>query len=482
MEFSSPSREPSGRVSIMAGSLTGLLLLQAVSWASGEWCPCIPKSFSYSSVACVCNATYSEYRTIQANCTGTGKHYTLHPPGQKFQKVKGFGRAVTDAGALNILALSPPAQNLLLKCCDFSICTYTYVDTPDDFQLHNFSLPEEDTKLEIPLIHRALQLAQRPVSLLASPWSSPTRLKTRGVGNGKGSLKGQPRDIYHQTWARYIVKEGISKDHKLQFWAVTAENEPSAGLLSGYPFQCLGFTPEHQRDFIARDLGPTLANSTHHNVRLLMLDDQRLLLPHWAKVVLTDPEAAKYVHGIAVHWYVDFLAPAKATLRETHHLFPNTVLFASEAFWEQSVRLGSWDRGMQYSHSIITPPLSHVTLTYTLWGPPVLKPPVPCGRLDRLEPIIVDITKHMFYKQPMFYHLGHFSKFIPEGSERVGLVASQKNDLDAVALMHPDGSTVVVVLNRSSKDVPLTIKDPAVGFLETISPGYSIHTYLWRRQ
>lgn len=74
-------------------------------------------------------------------------------------------------------------------------------------------------------------------------------------------------------------------EHKLQFWAVTAENEPSAGLFSGYPFQCLGFTPEHQRDFIARDLGPTLANSTHHNVRLLMLDDQRLLLPHWAQVV-----------------------------------------------------------------------------------------------------------------------------------------------------------------------------------------------------
>ena len=74
-------------------------------------------------------------------------------------------------------------------------------------------------------------------------------------------------------------------EHNLHFWAVTAENEPSAGLFTGYPFQCLGFTPEHQRDFIARDLGPTLANSTHRNVRLLMLDDQRLLLPHWAQVV-----------------------------------------------------------------------------------------------------------------------------------------------------------------------------------------------------
>lgn len=80
--------------------------------------------------------------------------------------------------------------------------------------------------------------------------------------------------------------------------------------------------------------------------------------------VLADPEAAKYVHGIAVHWYLDFLAPAKATLGETHRLFPDMMLFASEAcvgskFWEQSVRLGSWDRGMQYSHSIIT--VSHLS-------------------------------------------------------------------------------------------------------------------------
>lgn len=86
----------------------------------------------------------------------------------------------------------------------------------------------------------------------------------------------------HLSPARFL---DAYAEHKLQFWAVTAGNEPSAGLLSGYPFQCLGFTPEHQRDFIARDLGPTLTNSEHGSVRLIMLDDQRLLLPRWAQVV-----------------------------------------------------------------------------------------------------------------------------------------------------------------------------------------------------
>lgn len=546
MEFSSPPRgecsRPLDRAGVRAASLTGLLFLQVISWASAlaSACapshpgarPCSPKSFGYSSVVCVCNATYcdsldpltlpapgtfSRYEstrsgrrmerslgTIQANRTGTGLLLTLQPD-QKFQKVKGFGGAMTDAAALNILALSPPARNLLLKSyfseegieyniirvpmasCDFSVRTYTYDDTPDDFQLRDFSLPEEDVKLKIPLIHQALALAQRPVSLFASPWTSPTWLKTNGAVNGKGSLKGQPGDIYHQTWARYFVKFlDVYAEHKLHFWAVTAENEPSAGLLSGYPFQCLGFTPEHQRDFIARDLGPALANSAHRDTRLLILDDQRLLLPHWAQVVLADPEAAKYVHGVAVHWYLDFLAPAKATLGETHRLFPDIMLFASEAcvgskFWEQSVRLGSWDRGVQYSHSIITNLLYHVA-GWTDWNLALNPEGGPNWVRNFVDsPIIVDIAKDTFYKQPMFYHLGHFSKFIPEGSQRVGLLASQKNSLDVVALTRPDGSAVVVVLNRSPKDVPLTIEDPGVGFVETLSPGHSIHTYLWSR-
>ncbi|XP_003999772.2 lysosomal acid glucosylceramidase isoform X2 [Felis catus] len=536
MERSTPPREerpePPGRGGVLAARLVGLLFLQAVPWASGAR-PCNPKSFGYSSVVCVCNATYCDsldpltlpapgtfgrYEStrsgrrmelslgpIRANRTGTGLLLTLQPD-QKFQKVKGFGGAMTDAAALNILALSPPARNSLLKSyfseegieyniirvpmasCDFSIRTYTYDDSPDDFQLRDFILPEEDVKLKIPLIHQALELAPRPVSLFASPWTSPTWLKTNGAVNGKGSLKGQPGDLYHQTWARYFVKFlDAYAEHKLRFWAVTAENEPSAGLFSGYPFQCLGFTPEHQRDFIARDLGPTLANSTHRDVRLLILDDQRLLLPRWAQVVLADPEAAKYVHGIAVHWYLDFLAPAKATLGETHRLFPDTMLFASEAcvgskFWEQSVRLGSWDRGMQYSHSIITNLLYHV-VGWTDWNLALNPEGGPNWVRNFVDsPIIVDITKDTFYKQPMFYHLGHFSKFIPEGSQRVGLLASEKNGLDTVALTRPDGSAVLVVLNRSPKDVPLTIEDPAVGFMETLSPGYSIHTYLWRRQ
>ncbi|XP_038624984.1 lysosomal acid glucosylceramidase [Tachyglossus aculeatus] len=512
--------------------LRGLLFVQLLSWTTGAR-PCVPRSFGYGSVVCVCNATYcdspgpltlpapgtfSRYETsragrrfelsqgaIRPNRTGRGLLLTLRPQ-QLFQRIKGFGGAMTDAAALNILGLSPPAQDQLLRAyfsedgieynvvrvpmasCDFSIRVYTYADSPGDFQLLNFSLPEEDTRLKIPLLHRALALAARPVSLFASPWTAPVWMKTNGAVNGKGTLKGQPGDRYHRTWADYFVKFlDAYAAHGLRFWAVTAENEPSAGLLSGYPFQCLGFTPEHQRDFIARDLGPALAASAHSATRLLMLDDQRLLLPRWAQVVLGDPSAARYVHGVAVHWYLDFLAPANATLGETHRLFPDTMLFASEAcvgskFWEQSVRLGSWDRGNRYSHSIISNLLHHVA-GWTDWNLALNPDGGPNWVRNFVDsPVIVDLAHDAFYKQPMFYHLGHFSKFIPEGSRRAGLDASGPSELEAVAVLRPDGAAVVVVLNSSFRDVPLTLEDPATGFVESLVPAHSIHTYLWRRR
>lgn len=55
--------------------------------------------------------------------------------------------------------------------------------------------------------------------------------------------------------------------------------------MSGYSFQALGFTPEEQRDWVAKDLGPALHVSSFKHTHILILDDNRLLLPLWAKVV-----------------------------------------------------------------------------------------------------------------------------------------------------------------------------------------------------
>ncbi|KAL8184497.1 UNVERIFIED_CONTAM: hypothetical protein K2H54_018467 [Gekko kuhli] len=498
--------------------------------------PCNRKYFGRDSIVCVCNSTYCDthdpvslppagffikYESSKtgkrlAQSQGTFQDRTFMPdtvlvlePTQRYQIVKGFGGSVTDAASINILSLTPDTQNNLLRSyfsedgieynviripmasCDFSMRLYTYDDWPNDYELKHFSLAEEDVKMKIPIVHRAKAMSKKPISLFASPWTSPIWMKTNKDWKGKGSLMGEAGNKIHKAWANYFIRflDEYAK-RNLTFWGLTAENEPTAGLVANYPFQCLGFTPEQQRDFIALDLGPALVNSSHKDIRLIILDDNRVHLPHWAKVVLgEDSQAARYVHGIGVHWYLDFIAPIDDTVGLTHEMFPDYFLLSTEncagaQFWERDVILGDWDRGNRYSRSILAN-LNHNVIGWMDWnlaldlegGPNWVK-----NYVD--SPIIVDVASDTFYKQPMFYHMAHFSKFIPEGSQRIGLSTTQKFlacSLEHVALIRPDGAAVVVVLNRSAKSISFGLSDMK-GLIVTEIPPNSIQTYLWRRE
>lgn len=79
----------------------------------------------------------------------------------------------------------------------------------------------------------------------------------------------------------------------------------------------MGFTAETERDFVKEDLGPTLAKFGYSDVKLMMLDDARFFVESWADTMLGDPQTAKYVSGIALHWYNEGLVPPEL-LTATH--------------------------------------------------------------------------------------------------------------------------------------------------------------------
>lgn len=73
------------------------------------------------------------------------------------------------------------------------------------------------------------------------------------------------------------------------------------------------------------------------------------------------------------------------------------------------------------------------------------------------SPIIVDSDKQVFYKQPMFYAMAHFSKFFVTDSQvigsevRGGMKKSCTNikGVTIVSAIHPDNNVVVVtILNK----------------------------------
>ena len=219
---------------------------------------------------------------------------------QKFQEIFGFGGAFTDSAAVNIYDLENAdiIENLMASYfdpngldyttgrvnmggCDFSTRPYTLVDTPGDVDLETFELQEEDF-LKIALIKKANTFRETPLKIFSSPWTAPPWMKSNNDYKGKGYLLPE----YYQAWANYFVKfldaykaEGI--DH----WGLTAQNEPVDGLVPGFTFNCMAWNASTQRDWIVEYLGPSLENAGYSDVKLMIHDDQRPLVPKWAREV-----------------------------------------------------------------------------------------------------------------------------------------------------------------------------------------------------
>jgi glucosylceramidase len=59
--------------------------------------------------------------------------------------------------------------------------------------------------------------------------------------------------------------------------------------------------------------------------------------------------------------------------------------------------------------------------------------------------------------QSSYFYLGHFSRFIKPGAQRL-LCAASRQDLEVTAFVNLDGSQVLVVLNRSEAAIRYKLK------------------------
>ena len=96
------------------------------------------------------------------------------------------------------------------------------------------------------------------------------------------------------------------------------------------------------------------------------------------------------------------------------------------------------------------------------------------------SPIVVNASSMEYLKQPMFYALGHFSKFISPDSVKIDLNKSvNQTGLEVVAFERIDNSTVLIALNKNDGPIQMNIVDNDLGQLKTDLPGKSIQSYIW---
>ncbi len=403
---------------------------------------------------------------------------------RRFQTMLGFGGAFTEAAAITWQKLSPVVQKQVLvdyfsksaghgyrlcrvhmNSCDFALGNYAHVEQAGDTALKSFNIARDKLAL-LPFIQAARAVAGENLNLLVSPWSPPAWMKTSGQMNQGGRLKPECR----QAWARCYVKfiqayeaEGVP------VWGVSVQNEPDATQRWD---SCI-YSAEEERDFVRDYLGPELALAGLGRVHIVIWDHNRDLMVERASVMYADPEAAKYVWGTGFHWYGENHFDH---VQQVHDAWPDMHLLFTEGCQEGGPHLGEWELGERYACSIIND-LNRWTVGWIDWNLVLdeLGGPNHVGNMCS-APIIVDTAHDALLHQSSYYYLGHFSRFVQPGAQRV-LCAATRQNLETTAFINQDGSIAVIAMNRTEQAIAFKLNANGQQALTEL-PARSIATYL----
>jgi glucosylceramidase len=158
----------------------------------------------------------------------------------------------------------------------------------------------------------------------------------------------------------------------------------------------------------------------------------------------------EYIDGLAVHWYADRVTPTDL-LDETANAYPDKFIIATEAcagsqpYEVRKPVLGMWKRMEEYTMDIIED-LNHYVSAWVDWNLLLDEDGGPNYAQNYVDAPIISNGKEV-YKQPMFYALGHFSRFITPDSVRIKSKPSNQY-VKATSFIRPDGYTVVVLYNQ----------------------------------
>lgn len=457
--------------------ITRILLLVCFLVAGGLQAEAQKKSISYSPIVNKVTV-YTTAENTDYKLTPTSNDYfkpfgqpvetqvcVFVDPTKTFQDFVGIGGAITDASAETFAKLPLDIQEQVLTAyfdkdkgigynlirtnihsCDFSSGSYTYIDE-GDAELKSFDI-KHDKQFKIPLIKKAIKKADGKVTFYASPWSPPAFMKSTNNMLQGGKLLPE----FYQPWANYFVKFIKSYEKEgIPVWGITIQNEPMAKQT----WESCIFTAEEERDFLVNNLGPTMHKEGLQDVKIMMWDHNRDLIYQRAQTYFADPEVKKYVWGLGFHWYEDWSGgePMYDNLRKVKEAFPDMHLLFTEGTAENfdSTEYNMWSLGEEYGESMIHD-FNNGAEGWTDWNILLDETGGPnhVGNFC-FAPLHGDTRTGQLKYTNSYFYIGHFSKFIKPGAKRI-IASPSRSQLLSTAFLNPDGSVVVIVMNKTDKE------------------------------
>lgn len=413
------------------------------------------------------------HRTMAA--TGHPMAVVTLRPEERFQTIVGFGAALTEAVSHVLSYLSAEDRDQVLSdhfspsghgytlarshlnSCDFSLGHWATVETPGDTALETFDMTQPDRYL-VPLIRDAARHAGR-LGLMITPWSPPGWMKTNGRMDQGGKLLPEYRAVWADTFVRYLEE---LRNRDIEVWSVTIQNEPAAVQR----WDSCEWTAEEEADFAVEFLKPRLKARGFGQVKVLVWDHNRDLLWDRAQASLGRPGALDAVDGLGVHWYSGDQYDQVAACAQA---WPDKVLVFTEGCVEGGPRFGQWFTGERYGHNLIGD-LNAGMHGWIDWNLALDLQGGPNHAHNYCDaPVLVDTAAGKAHYQSSYWYLGHFSRFVKPGAQRIGadlwvgwVPASPDGRggglVESAAFRNPDGTVAVIVMNRTEADLPYSVK------------------------
>lgn len=402
----------------------------------------------------------------------------------KYQKVTGFGAALTDSSAWLINELPPSSRDTLMNqlfdpstgaglsmvrlpmgASDFTATgNYSYDDMPagqTDPTLANFSI-QHDLPYIIPELKQALSL-NPSIKIMATPWSPPGWMKTSDNMIG-GTLK----DKYSRTLAHYFVKfiqaygrAGVPVHY------VTPQNEP----LNAPTWPGMALTPAQETKLVAQ-MGQAFA-ANRLSTKIIAWD-HNWDVPSYPESIFNNPATADYAVGAG--WHIYSGTPIYQTL--THNDYPGKESYLTEATggdWQASKQVAfrdaldtwliggtrNWANGVMLWNIALDPdkgPLNSDTNGIGI-----------CRGLVTIDPKTGDVSYNADY-----YALAQISKFVKPGAYRIYSNTFGEGSIENVAFQNPDGSKVLVAYNDSDAAKTFSVADGTQSFDYTLGAGDAV--------
>ncbi|WP_323027239.1 glycoside hydrolase family 30 protein [Gelidibacter japonicus] len=424
----------------------------------------------------------------QSTILGFGTSYNNYPTieineSQTYQMIDGFGFTLTGGSAevINQLSSSKKQQLLLdlfgsdensigisylrlsIGASDMNATTFSYDDMPvgeTDVNLDNFNLgPDLDSV--IPLLKEILAI-NPSIKIMGSPWSAPVWMKDNESTVG-GKLQVQYYDVYANYFVKYIqamANLGITID------AITPQNEP---LHDGNNPSML-MTAEEQANFIKNSLGPAFQMA--NIATKIIIYDHNSDNYQYPLSILNDVEANKYIAGSAFHLYAGDIS----ALSNVHTAFPNKDIYFTEQYTSSNGDFGGdlkW-----HLNNVIIGSMRHWSKTALEWNLAnnINFGPHTDGGCTTCKGAITVTSATTFTKNVGYYIIGHASKFVPQGSIRIG--SNLSGNLNNVAFKTPQGKKVLIVVNDGGTNQQFNIKYNNKWIITALNAG-DVGTYVW---